>query len=135
MPKDDVNDDRRKHEEEQAEDKAGERFSARLSRTDGRFYRARDCEGGIRRRWNATESRSTFAAELRSVSGRRTAWLQKIVRPPKKRLKSGLWLSFPGADGNLVFCKTPAQDALVIAKGGSARHNNERCQTIPTQLS
>jgi hypothetical protein len=81
MPKDDVNDDRRKHEEEQAEDKAGERFSARLSRTDGRFYRARDCEGGIRR-WNATESRSTFAAELRSVSGRRTAPVAKDRSPP-----------------------------------------------------
>src|SRR5215472_19282121 len=87
MPKDDGNDDRRKHEEEQAEDKAGERFSARLSRTDGRFCRARDCGGGIRRRWNATESRSTFAAELRSVSGRRTAPVAKDRSPPLKAVE------------------------------------------------
>jgi hypothetical protein len=51
-------------------------------------------------------------------------WLQNIVRPRKDTLESGPWLSLPGADVNLVFRITREQDGFVIAKDGSARHNN-----------
>jgi hypothetical protein len=82
MPEDDGNDSRWKHEEEEPEDKTGERLSARLSRTDVGLHRARDRGDGIRRRRSATQRCPAFAAELRSVNIRRTALAAKNRSPP-----------------------------------------------------